>query len=206
MFKQLSDFTRSAARRISGAAADTSWRAIFLKQPDLRHAFSPGNEQLLSTLRQQHPKLEQAINRLGMPSESALRPPSSTSFSAMLGGETVLHGNESLRANEARNISQAMCDSQVKDRLEADGFIHFEAVVPAQLCDAAKGAVNRHIGQVYGGKAGNRAVGPSALEKSPEVCDVFNKSLIPWLLEHLLGSKPPRVGAGQIALRFPGDF
>jgi hypothetical protein len=43
------------------------WRKVFTDHPALLEVFAPGNEQMLATARQSHEKLEQAIQRFGMP-------------------------------------------------------------------------------------------------------------------------------------------
>ena len=46
-----------------------------------------------------------------------------------------------------------------------------------------------------------------ALGATKDVTDVFSRSLLPFVVEHLLGGPIPRHNPnGQIALRFPGEF
>ena len=158
-WQKVADFTRRVSSSVSSSVADTAWRVILNKHPALRQVFAEGNEHQLAQLRRQHPKLEQTIARFGLPSENALRPPSNSStmlsnlssrVSTAIGLHTtpsVLYGEDSspLRQAEAQQIVSAICDQAMKDNFKADGFAHFERIIPPVLFDRARRAINRWL-------------------------------------------------------------
>jgi hypothetical protein len=213
--RRMTELANAAARRIGNAAADTAWSHILTSHPGLLDLFSRGDMGQIQLLREHHATFDSAIKRFGMPSEAAVaaaarRLQAQQSAGTRSRGDfwtagTCLYGGESLGSKEAADMARALCDVSVLDRFEADGYLHLEGVVPEALVDVSRRAINKDLGSSLKGRDGLRGA-KSGLELSPEVTDVFNRSLLPWILEHLLGGPRPRSGGAQVALRFPGDF
>ena len=61
-------------RRVGGSlVSDTVWRRILTEHPAIIDVCLPGNEELLRKAREDHPKLNDAIARFGLPKQSLLK-------------------------------------------------------------------------------------------------------------------------------------
>ena len=89
--------------------------------------------------------------------------------------------------------------------LRQNGFIKLPQAVPKPLINAALLEINKRLGTTKGGVDKFKA---KSFPKDPAITNLFNNSVIPFVLQRLLGGnakKQYRQGSGQLALRFPGD-
>ena len=122
--------------------------------------------------------------------------------------------------NWLQNLSKRDKDSMLKlqkihdfttkeniKQLRQDGFIKLENCVDEKLCDDALREINRRLG--FGASADSMKA--KTFLKDASITNLFNKSIIPDIIQTLFGEKKKKnskykQGAGQIALRFPGDL
>lgn len=96
-------------------------------------------------------------------------------------------------------------DAKTISKLKRDGFVHLPGVVDKTIVNSALREINRLMGSSTEGGADKFKAKFSPT--SPPITNLFNNSAIPLIIQRLLGMpSAPRQGAGQIALRFPGDF
>eukprot|EP00940_MAST-03C_sp_MAST-3C-sp2_P000967 g967.t1 len=105
---------------------------------------------------------------------------------------------------QMRKRATAFCsDPKVRTSLIERGFVRVPGAVSADLVDAARREVNRQIGQSHKSADVFKA---KTFSPETDITNLFNESMIPFLLKGLLGDSHYRQSAGQIALRFPGDM
>ena len=94
--------------------------------------------------------------------------------------------------------------SETLETLKENGFVHLQQCIEEDLCDDALREINRRLG--FGASA--ESMKARTFLKDKAITNLFNKSIIPDVLSQLLGDSKKRyqIGAGQIALRFPGDL
>ena len=90
--------------------------------------------------------------------------------------------------------------------LRTNGFIKIENAVPTPLVNDALKEINKRLGTT---KDGTDQFKARSFPKHPAITNLFNQSIIPYVLQCLLGGtsrKKYHQGNGQLALRFPGDM
>lgn len=103
---------------------------------------------------------------------------------------------------EAQAIAAA--SPGMRQRLVEDGFFRLEGAVPQRLVRAARQEINRQLGS--SASSADHFKGKASPDH-PAITDLFNRSMLPFVLRELLGGDQPfSVHRGQIALRFPGDM
>jgi len=104
-----------------------------------------------------------------------------------------------------KTVAAKAIDSKAIEKLKKDGFIHLPGIVEKETVNNALREINRLMGASSEGGADKFKAKFSP--NSPPITNLFNNSAIPLIVQRLIGmQKAPSQGAGQIALRFPGDF
>jgi hypothetical protein len=101
----------------------------------------------------------------------------------------------------------AMCNAEGrKAQLKHDGFTKFAGAIPPDVVRAAMAEINRELGMSSTTTDQFKA---KTFAKHPAVRSLINQSMAPFICAELLGgtadSYRGQIGAGQLALRFPGD-
>lgn len=154
----------------------------------------------LALWRRREPALDDALALHGMPSPGLLKrmhaPPASY---------TAVYAGLDLDKQEAEQTAAMLLTSELWQRLADDGFVQLQGLVPKDLVDAALRRVNEQLGQAARKEPG--ACPAMAHDTHPAITDLFNRSLLPYICQIMLGdaTRPSRQGA-QVALRFPGDY
>ena len=100
-------------------------------------------------------------------------------------------------------VNEIALDREVLQGFKDNGFVRLSGLIGPDIIRNALREVNRQIGQSQSGVDQFKA---KSFPSQPEITNLFNKSGIPSLLKLLLGDKRnPYQGAGQLAIRFPGD-
>ena len=101
-------------------------------------------------------------------------------------------------------LAGAVCaDPNFRRELKANGFYHIAGGAAPELVRRAIQEINRQVGN--SGQAVD-AFKAKTFPSHPAITGLFNNSMIPHILQKLLGGPSPyRIGSGQLALRFPGD-
>eukprot|EP00466_Bigelowiella_natans_P013342 jgi/Bigna1/75398/fgenesh1_pg.34_\ len=116
--------------------------------------------------------------------------------------KAIAEAEEKKRREREAHISSVLNADMVAS-MKRNGFHKFSGLVPKELVDNALKELNRRLGSVKGGVDKFKA---KSFPDHPAITDLFNKSDIPHVVQRLLGMpNMPYQGAGQIAMRFPGD-
>lgn len=101
--------------------------------------------------------------------------------------------------------ARELCSTKKLRDLKYDGLAHFPGIIDEDLIKAAKKRVNYQLGKC---KATSDLLHMRSSDgKIDEIGALFNKSILPHLLQVLLDTPEPfKQSTGQIALRFPGDM
>lgn len=181
-------------RRVGGGFVnDAVWRKILSDHPQIIDVCLRGNEAMLEIARREHPKLDDAIKRFGLPSPELLD-------KLTRGGQTSFN----------RSIPFIEADSLTPDQLGSflsDGFVVVRDAVPMTLITDARRFINASIGRgtvdrsIPGlvGVAGSAAAAPALLS-------LFHGkgSRVPTVAQNLLGKGRVRAPMwAQVAVRFP---
>ncbi len=106
-----------------------------------------------------------------------------------------------------RMAADLKCDQEMLKSLGNEGFIKLEGAVPKDLTDEALKYINMLIGQSSQGADQFKA---KSFPNRTEITNLFNKSMLPYIMENLLGplagGRPYVQNQGQLAIRFPGDM
>lgn len=101
--------------------------------------------------------------------------------------------------------AQELITPEAYDSLRHNGFCKLDQAVPKNLINGALLEINKRLGA----SKNTDTFKAKSFPKHPAITNLFNKSVIPFVLQRLLGGdkrKRYRQGSGQLALRFPGDF
>lgn len=99
-------------------------------------------------------------------------------------------------------LNDNILDEDTLRTFKEKGFMRLRGLVHPKLVQSAMQQINKSLAE-----SNNKDLFKAkTFDRHPAVTDLFNASGIPEVLMKLLGcKKPPRQGAGQLALRFPGD-
>ncbi len=99
-----------------------------------------------------------------------------------------------------------MLDSNQKQDLQRDGFIHLKGAVAPELVNTALQIINARIGEGVPAEKlpiwGAQSWFPD-VQKTPAITDLYNTSGVGETVAQLLGGHGREAGSGQLALRFP---
>lgn len=99
------------------------------------------------------------------------------------------------------------CNADMFRCLRTDGFVHLKDAVPQKLVRKARQEINRELGSSSQSADAFKA---KSFPDRAEITDLFNASMVPFILRHLLGplgqDREYHQDRGQLALRFPGDM
>jgi hypothetical protein len=111
-----------------------------------------------------------------------------------------------LSTTELQVQAMTLVTPELTNNLRANGFVKIENAVSKALVNEALKEINKRLGTTKGGTDQFKA---KSFPKDPAITNLFNQSIIPYVLQCLLGGtsrKKYHQGAGQLALRFPGDM
>ena len=149
--------------------------------------------------------------------------PQTTQLTLVKGGDAMALTwavPEAIRAHQARLVAEqqeraraalvwekraaaAIADAELRRQLRDNGFLHLPGAAEPQVVATALREINRQLGHAHGGTDAFKA---KTFASAAAVTDLFNRSMMPHVLQKLLGGDAPyRQGQGQLALRFPGD-
>lgn len=116
--------------------------------------------------------------------------------------QIVLEAEKAALEAEAQRIC---AEPAFRESLRTKGFAYIPSAVPPAVIERGLKEINRQLGSSASSPDVFRAkIFPNHIH----ITDLFNESILPYVVETLLGPKgsPYMMGSGQIALRFPGDF
>jgi len=114
------------------------------------------------------------------------------------------------KEREERDMMPAIAESLLTwDAMASfvgNGYMKLEQVISQDLVDAAVKEINHELGVAQGSTDQFKA---KTFASEDAITDLFNRSVLPYVMARLLGDDYGRMkyrqGAGQLALRFPGD-
>lgn len=172
------------------------WRKILTEHPGLLDLLLPGNEAHLATARKAHPKLDEAINKFGLPPQDLV--------------QELLNGPQKPRTHNLRFDPQFALNSDHLSRFFETGYLHMRNAVSPTLIQAALRHVNASIGR---GRLDRTLPGlvmvPPTESQAVAITDLFDAegSALPTITQCLIGKGKVRpIHAGQVALRFPNPL
>lgn len=180
---------------------EAAWRRILREHPRAIDAFASGNEEMLARLRAQRPRLDATIRHFGLPPQSVVE--------EMVNGERTGSRKVSPRTPASMRFvqSEALTLEQMH-QFFADGYVLCRAAVQTEIVDAALRHINSYIGRGSLDRSIPSLVGVTKeAAMAPAIIDLFDKSVLPSLVQSLLGvgkARPPFYG--QVALRFPAPI
>lgn len=160
--------------------SDTVWRKILADHPGLINVCLPGNEATLETVRREHPKLDDAIKKFGLPKPKLLKELTGSLLKQSFSFE------EKYRMNE----------NQIQ-HFVSEGYVVVRNAVPLSLVKEARRFINASIGR---GAVDRSIPGLIGVDKSsvsaPQLMSLFSGpgSRLPTLAQSLMGKgkmRPP---------------
>lgn len=103
-------------------------------------------------------------------------------------------------------VAASLVSPEMLENFKRDGFVKLSKAVDEELIENALLEINKEMGQATGSNDQFKA---KTFAKEAAITDLFNQSVIPFVMELLLGAKfrggKYKQDGGQLALRFPGD-
>ncbi|GMH77173.1 hypothetical protein TrLO_g6502 [Triparma laevis f. longispina] len=103
-------------------------------------------------------------------------------------------------------VAASLVSPEMLENFKRDGFVKLSKAVDEELIENALLEINKEMGQATGSNDQFKA---KTFAKEAAITDLFNQSVIPFVMELLLGPKfgggKYKQDGGQLALRFPGD-